>query len=224
MGIIERKSREREHRRQLITDIAKELILEDGVEAVTMLGIAKKAGLSKAALYLSFESKDEILERIFDEAVSRFIDYVEAHISRESTGLEALKTFWMSYIEVFGSSSEILVLFGIKNYIAPGFPAFVEPSPRDEGKSHFRLFRLLADTVARGMADGTLESSKDAVQVSRTILTICGGIIDNVARLPLERRNGSLIIGEMKSAFEIVMWGLASDRRNPSSLVLPVTR
>lgn len=189
-----------------------------------MLGIAKKAGLSKAALYLSFKSKEEILERIFDEAVSRFIEYVEAHISRDSTGLEALKTFWMSYIDVFGSSNDIFVLFGTKNYIAPGFPSFIERAPGDEKKSHFRLFRLLAETVARGMADGSLDSSRDAEQVSRTILMVSGGIIDNVTRLPLERRNGSLIVAEMKSAFEIVLRGLASDRCDRASLVLPVAQ
>ena len=54
MGIADRKQREKEERRTLILKKAKELILERGVDFLSMQEIADSAELSKAALYLYF--------------------------------------------------------------------------------------------------------------------------------------------------------------------------
>ena len=65
MGISERKERERERRRNEILDAAEEVIFKQGIDHATMDAIAEKAELSKATLYLYFESKEEIYFAIF---------------------------------------------------------------------------------------------------------------------------------------------------------------
>ncbi|MBN1849071.1 MAG: helix-turn-helix transcriptional regulator [Deltaproteobacteria bacterium] len=61
MGIPERRKREKRLRRELVMDAAMAIFNEDGYHATTMEKIAERSELSRAALYLYFKSKDEIL-------------------------------------------------------------------------------------------------------------------------------------------------------------------
>lgn len=222
MGIDERKNRERTERKALILDYAKQLIIERGVEAVTMQDIAKKAELSKATLYLYFQSKEAIYEEIFHEAGAYFVDYVEARFTPTDSGLAAIRVLWMSYIEIFGENSDIFVMFGIKNFVAPTFPLLIDNSSDAAGLPRYRLYNLLVKVLERGVADGTLDAGIEPYKVAKTIIIITGGIIDNIARLPAHLRDSKLILAEMKSTFEIVLRGLASASCDRSLLVLAV--
>jgi len=221
MGIRERRCRERDERKSLITQYAKELILERGVEAVSMQDIAKKAELSKATLYLYFPSKEAIFEQMFNEAVSYFCDYVEPKLNAATSGIDAIRAIWMSYIEIFGSSQDIFVMFGLKNYFAPGFPLVVGSPEGGDPAGPVMIHRLIACVLERGVTDGTLDPSIDPVKIAKTILVIGSGIIDNVARLPSSLRDSKLIISEMKSTFEILLRGLAAPGTSRDRLTLP---
>lgn len=61
MGVTERRRREREVRRESAIDAAMAIYEEEGYHAITMEKIAERAELSRAALYLYFKNKEEIL-------------------------------------------------------------------------------------------------------------------------------------------------------------------
>jgi TetR/AcrR family transcriptional regulator len=61
MGVTERRKREREVRRELAIDAAMAIYEEEGYHGITMEKIAERAELSRAALYLYFKNKEEIL-------------------------------------------------------------------------------------------------------------------------------------------------------------------
>lgn len=222
VGIAERKEREKEERRSLILSTTRDLILEKGLATVTMVDIAKKCELSKAALYLYFPSKEAILSELFYASASYFLSYVSSKITEEDTGILAIRKLWMSYIEIFGESSDIIVLFGATNIISPEYPYVIDESPEGQKKEPFKLFRLIEEILARGVKDGTLDSSINPGAVARTIIMITGGIVENVARLPIELRKEKIILSEMKTTFEIVLRGVASATCDRSLLVLPI--
>lgn len=60
MGVVERRKRERDARRELAIDAAMSVYEEEGYHSVTMEKIAERSELSRAALYLYFKGKDEI--------------------------------------------------------------------------------------------------------------------------------------------------------------------
>lgn len=60
MGIVQRRERERNARRQAIVRAAMDAYWEEGYHATTMEKIAARAELSRATLYLYFKTKDEI--------------------------------------------------------------------------------------------------------------------------------------------------------------------
>ena len=60
MGIVERKEREKEHRREEIIDAAQRIFFQKGLSAATMDEIAEAAELSKGTLYLYYNSKEDL--------------------------------------------------------------------------------------------------------------------------------------------------------------------
>lgn len=220
MGITERKEREREVRRQMIMDSARDIILEHGVESVRMSEIARECELSKATLYLYFRNKESLLEAIFEEAVSSFIEYNESRIKESDSGIDAIRTLWKCYLDRFRDSSDIFVLIGIKNYIAPSFPLLHDTIDDASRKAGVKMINLLQNIIERGVRDGSLETRFDARTLARTVLIISSGIVDNVARLPRDVRNMKLVIAEMRRVFEILLRGMAGPEVDRAQLNL----
>lgn len=220
MGIEERKNREREERRSLILAKAKELLLEKGVISLTMQDIAKATELSKATLYLYFQSKEAILIDIVDEAATAFVNFAQSRISRNSSGLEALRTLWVSYLTLFGESQDLIIFTGIKNYIAPGFPLIATEGVGRMYDSSMKMVGLIAAVLSRGMADGTLIKGLEPEKLARTVIMIATSIADSVAQIPRQSRDASLIRTEMCRTFEILLRGLAAQGSDPALLRL----
>lgn len=221
MGILERKTREKEERRDLILAKAKALILEHGIDALSMQDIADAAELSKATLYLYFQSKEAILEAILAEAANAFVEYVEARIKPEDSGITALRTLWASYIDLFGESEDVLVLTGIRNYIDPGFLLNIKLTGSAVRTPWGRLFLLISSVLQRGVRDGTMDPSADPQELTRTVIMIATAIIDTVARLPRTQRKSHLILSEMRNTFALLLRGLAAEGTDRALLKLP---
>ncbi len=95
MGVMERRRREREVRRELAINAAMGIYNEEGYHAITMDKIAERAELSRAALYLYFKNKEEILV----SAIVAHSDYFakvlqEAYDNRENTKDQLLDKLW----------------------------------------------------------------------------------------------------------------------------------
>jgi len=220
MGIEERKNREKEERRSLILGKAKELILERGVVALTMQDIAEASELSKATLYLYFQSKEAILMDIMEEAASAFVGYAQSRISVRSSGLEALHALWTSYLALFGESQDVIVLTGIRNFIDPGFPLVADAQDSRMYESTMKMVTLIEAVLKRGVEDGSLEKSLDPGRTAKTVIIIATSIIDSVAKVPRPQRDTGLIRTEMCRTFEILLRGLAAEGSDRRLLVL----
>lgn len=69
MGISERRSREKDRRRNAILKAAKGLIARYGVEGMSMNQLAESTELNKATLYLYFEDKDDLVDAVVCEGL-----------------------------------------------------------------------------------------------------------------------------------------------------------
>ena len=80
-----RKKEPKEVHRHNIASAAQELFMKQGIEATTMDEIAKKAGYSKATLYVYFQNKEEIVSVLVLESMKKLYDYIVTAIEeRES--------------------------------------------------------------------------------------------------------------------------------------------
>ena len=220
MGISERKEREKIERRKTIMRYAKELIVQRGVEGVSMGDIALKAELSKATLYLYFSSKEILFNEICEEASKMFIEYSRPLIEAEISAVERLKRFWLSYLHLFGSSSDMIIIFNVRNFMNPSFP-FIPLE--EQSNSHYThvFFDMIKKMIDQGKDEGIFEPALDSVMVTRTFLSLFSYIVENAAKLPAEMQKSPAVIEEMSNVFQIILRGIARDGIDRSILVLP---
>jgi AcrR family transcriptional regulator len=74
MGSAERRERERQALRGKILDAARELILAEGIEAVTLRRIAERIEYSPTAIYLHFKDKDDLVRELCQGDFLRLAD------------------------------------------------------------------------------------------------------------------------------------------------------
>jgi len=221
MGISERREREKTERRKMIMNSAKELILGNGVEGVSMSDIAQKIELSKATIYLYFPSKDELFNEICEESANAFIESVRPRLEEGITGLEALKRYWTAFLEVFGRSSEMNILFSLRRYLFLSFPLI---PGGENGKTAIRytymLYYLIKDILEQGISEGSFDAGTDSDMVTRTIISLFFYIVENAAKLPKSEMTSSAVLEEMRNVFQIILRGIAREDIDRSCLYL----
>src|ERR1700741_3653623 len=77
----------KETTRAHILDVASQQFRESGVAAVGLAGIMEAAGLTNGAFYTHFDSKEDLVRAVLDEALSRREEKHHANLEAKS-GLE----------------------------------------------------------------------------------------------------------------------------------------
>ena len=229
MGIQERREREKSERRRTILNCARELILQRGVERVNMEDIAKKAELSKATLYLYFSGKEIIFNEICEESARTFLEHFEPYLQTGVTGTKALIHFWNGFVNLFGNSDDIVIVFRVRNFLYPGQP-FVsiqefsansqsEDSAGDDSKVQKQSKSPYVDAIISAMkniidqckTEGVFDPKLDSQMATRLLLSIFSISVDNAVRLSVEINKPMLLIEEMRKIFQVIINGFAKE-------------
>jgi AcrR family transcriptional regulator len=101
MGIEERRKREKEARKLTILKAARKLFFDKGFKDVTVAHIARKAELSKGAVYLYFHSKEEIYAQILLADLDKFYNHALDALRDGQSAEKMLDDFSEIYIDTF---------------------------------------------------------------------------------------------------------------------------
>jgi AcrR family transcriptional regulator len=210
MGISERREREKEERRKSILNCAKELILLQGVERVSMEDIARKAELSKATVYLYFSGKEVLLNEICEESARAFLERFKPLLKTGQSGPEALRCFWRSYVEQFGNSDEMIIIFKVRNFLDSWMPIV---SAKEEIKSTYidAILETVTTIIDQCKNEGIFDPGLDSARATRLLLSMFSVIVENAARIPPDARRSPAVIEEMTNAFQIIIRGFAKE-------------
>ena len=96
--LAERREEEKERRRAEIVDAAEALYAELGWDAVTMDGVAKKARLSRALIYVYFRDKDDLLLAIAERALSDLREQFMAAAAAHPQGIDKVQAIGRAYV------------------------------------------------------------------------------------------------------------------------------
>lgn len=83
MGVVERRQREREQRRQKILEAARRIFFQRGYRNSTMEMIAAEAELGKGTLYEYFATKEELYVGLLEDGL-RLLDAAMVRVSEET--------------------------------------------------------------------------------------------------------------------------------------------
>jgi AcrR family transcriptional regulator len=75
----DRRAERREATRREIVDAAWDIAHDEGLEGVTLRGVAERVGMRSPSLYTHFESKNAIYDAMFGQAWSDYLAIIEAH-------------------------------------------------------------------------------------------------------------------------------------------------
>jgi len=217
MGILERREREKSERRRAILNSARELILHQGVEHVSMDDIAQKAELSKATLYVYFPGKEIIFNEICEEAAREFLEQTKPAPESSHSGLEAMKYFWQDYLKLFGSLDEMVFIFKVRNYLNPGQP-FVSMEEFGKSPNIDAILDSLKAIINQCKCEGYFDPALDSATATRLLLSLFANSVDHASRLPPEVRKSPALMNEMKKAFQIIIYGFAKEGTDRSLL------
>ncbi|WP_326588262.1 TetR/AcrR family transcriptional regulator [Streptomyces sp. NBC_01294] len=98
--------RRRGDTRQRIQDVALELFAEQGYEKTSLREIAERLGVTKAALYYHFKTKEDIIISIFED-VTRPIDELIEWAEQQPRTLETKREVLRRYSEVMAAGSSL---------------------------------------------------------------------------------------------------------------------
>jgi AcrR family transcriptional regulator len=219
MGITERREREKIERRRTIHNSARALILSKGVERVSMEDIARKAELSKATVYLYFSCKEILFNEICEESARGFWGNFRTFLETGFTGLKAMKCFWKGYVELFGNSDEIIIVFQVRNFLNSWLPIV---SQEEKGKSPYvdAILEAMKTIIDQCKAEGVFTPDLDSAMATRLLLSLFSVIVGNATRIPQQARKSPALIEEMTKSFQIIIYGLAREGVDRSCLNL----
>jgi AcrR family transcriptional regulator len=216
MGIQERKEREKIERRELILRCARKLVKERGVEGVSMGDIAAAAELSKATLYLYFGGKDELFQELCRELGSRFVDMYRTRLEPGIEAPGALKLFWECFLERFGTSDDLLLLFSMRRYIFPVYLFMPEAAAHEDGALGLspgltpiqEIFDMIRRIIERGIAEGSFEGDVKPALISHAVISLFSLVVEITAKT--ETADGyNRMIGDLKSIFQVIFRGIS---------------
>jgi len=107
MGLIERREKEKDGRRKLILQSARDLFFAKGFKNVTVDEIARVAELGKGSIYLYFISKEEIYAQILLHDIDKFHQEAFSLFKNKKSAAELLFEFSCFYTDIFLHDPEL---------------------------------------------------------------------------------------------------------------------
>lgn len=143
-----------ETRLNQILTAARELIASGGVAALTVRGIARKVGVTEAAIYRHVDSKDQVLVMLLEDVRQSVLDTIEQTTAPDSNALDKLEHALQHHLSFIESRR------GISFVVIAEAAQFQEPRVRNAGKKLVEDYlKLLEGFIQQGIDEGEVESS-----------------------------------------------------------------
>ena len=181
MTIRARKARQKQLLRQEILDAARDILVKDGYDRLSMRRVAEKIDYSPTAIYLHFHDKQDLVFNLCEETFSRLVRELEA-LKGEKDPVARLKLGLRRYVE-----------FGLKNpqhYLA----TFVVPherraDPKSIGEpQHEKALGMRALGILRASVEACVSAKKfrrlDIEAASRALWSAIHGVTSLLIALP----------------------------------------
>ena len=150
MGVKDRRARQKTLLRQQILDAARDLLVRDGYEKLSMRRVAERIDYSPTAIYLHFTDKQDLVFSLCDETFAKLVLELETLPQEFSDPLVRLR-----------KGCERYIAFGL-NHPDHYVPAFVLPPPEDldpkrkqelmsPESNGLKALRCLRDCIADGV-------------------------------------------------------------------------
>ena len=198
------KERQRREREQLILEAASEALAEKGYDAMSMEEIAGRVGISRAAIYLHFASKEGLVLALFQRAIETSTERLDALLAEETSPREKVRAI----IERSYSSGVAQPWF--QAFIAvmhsPAFYSKASEKQKDLGEMWTPTVERLTALLEQGKRSGDF----DADMPTSLMVNLLVGVISPFTKHALEREQlPAPVVAECLASY--FLKGIAAD-------------
>lgn len=160
-----------EQQRDRIVQVAARIFATNGYETSSLSDLAKEIGISKAAIYHYFTTKQDIYDAIIIRVLSGLTEYVGARVDEQTTAPDKLLTFMREHAAFFERHYNEFVSMLV------GFNGMATPEFKQEAMRHRADHELLLRRILdQGVEEGTF-TDIDPVVVGRAVLSMLNWMV-----------------------------------------------
>lgn len=176
LGSERRREREKEQRRNAILRAARKEFFEKGFRSVTVDSIARRAELSKGAIYLYFKSKEEIYAQILLRDIDKFHERADTVLDPSKSASDNLRQYAEVYAAFFFSDRELFRIF--MNFMIQHNPVNFTPNINDHiVKSTNQTVIVIEQILQMGVERGEFPKGLDLRICRNALWGLLNGII-----------------------------------------------
>jgi TetR/AcrR family transcriptional regulator len=164
MSTVERRERDKNRRRDEILQSAEQVFAEKGFEAAGMAEIARRADLSKGAVYLYFRGKDDLAFALFERETRRLLLVFQQETAAFPRGIDKIRALSRAFLLFYRDNSS--------SYIRKNFGFFfnsahmANPSARASAENLKEIFSLIIAILSAGLRDGSIRADIDPIKTA----------------------------------------------------------
>ncbi len=212
MGIVERKQREKERRRNEIIDAAERIFSRKGYEHVTMDDIAAEAELSKGTLYLYFKSREDLHYAIVMRGLEILNRLIRDIYDPQKSGLENILQMGESYIRFFREYPDYFK--AIMFFDATKFEK-VETESRLKILGDDSPLVFFMEVLRQGQEDGSITTDIPAGQLAIILWAQVSGVFEFIAlRGKMLELMGIDNIELIRNQIKVLLYGLGQKKEH----------
>ncbi|HEY0844520.1 MAG TPA: TetR/AcrR family transcriptional regulator [Noviherbaspirillum sp.] len=160
-----------ENPRKRILEQAAQLFADKGYETASMADLARSMGVSKAAVFHYFQTKQQIYDAVILQALEGLARTVAEAVAREAAAPEKLRCFMTAHARYFEAHRPEFITMLV------GFGGMDNTGYRDEAmRLRDQHERLLRDILAEGMASGAFRQA-DVMTTGRAVLSLLNWMV-----------------------------------------------
>lgn len=165
MGTLERKEREKEHRREEILNAAHRVFFQKGLQAATMDEIAEAAELSKGTLYLYYKSKEDLYLAVMVRGIETLREMFMQATATDRPTVEQVRNLAGAYFEFFEKQRNYFRMFNFFEH--PEFHKQVSKEMLDAcSLEQQQIWKLVIDILERGINEGAFRNDLNPAEIA----------------------------------------------------------
>ena len=146
-------ARKRAQREESILQAAQELFFAKGIIGTTTDEIAKKADISKGAVYLHFKTKDEIYFAIANKGLAIMLAMFKEAADAPASGLDRFRAIGYSFYDFTKKYPEYSTLIYAQDVPRPTQGSALEEEYRS---LNVQVGAVMVSTIQQGISDGSV--------------------------------------------------------------------
>jgi AcrR family transcriptional regulator len=176
LGLVERKEREKEQRRQQIMDAGEDLFIQYGFRNTTMDQIANHCEIARGTVYLYFKNKYELFVELFVRSIESFISNIRENLLSTIETEEKLRVVGKCYLDLYQTNRNA---FFLMNFHDANDSEDAVPLDKIQYlmQKNQELWNIIVEIIEEGKTTGIFREDVNSNEISVLLWSTSNGII-----------------------------------------------